>query len=151
MLWRQSYQTRVLRDLDCPDLSIASADGTPVTHERGVWICGFGFGCFTEQGVWARLFQSDFPRDPNVKKVFIFDSVGPEKFESLQALVAPSELENCLLIEDPQQAWRKLTEPDHLERGFTAIVEGQTIPLLMVGPPTEDAWEEFSDLWRTRT
>jgi hypothetical protein len=31
------------------------------------------------------------------------------------------------------------------------MFDNGAIPLMMIGPPTEDAWEEFSREWRLRT
>jgi hypothetical protein len=151
MLWRQSYQTRIERDLCYPVAIVVSVDCSEPIKGKQVWIGGFGFNGLNEQEVWSKLFQSDFHGDVRVHKVFIFESVGTSELESIRALVAPSEVNQCLLIEDPSRSWYSIINPDHPGRGFAAIIEGDKIPLLMVGPPTEDAWEEFSNEWRART
>ena len=151
MLWKQSYRTRILRDLGCPDAGVTNLDGSPNSEERQVWIAGFGFDAIADQGVWWRLFQSEFPRDENVKKAFIFDKVLPSTAESALAMIPKSEGCQCLLVEDPLGAWKSLVTPDADSRGFAGILERDRIALMMIGPPTEDAWEEFSNFWRVRT
>ena len=152
MLWRQSYKTRIDQDFVCPvveSVSIAPTDYS--ADDRQVWIGGFAFNGLNEQAVWSRLFQSDFPRGQRVHKVFIFESIGNTEIQEIHSLVAPSEAKKCLLIIDPKRGWESLVRPDHPGRGFAAIKEGEKISLLMVGPPTEDAWEEFANQWRART
>ena len=151
MLWRQAYQTKVLRDLDCPVTQTVSLDGSSIQPTVEVIIGGFGFDCLAEQTVWWKLFQSDFPGDPHVRRAFIVGSVLSSDIELAQSLMPPSEAKRSYFLEDPNQFWRELIEPDHPGRGFTAIIDQGKILLLMIGPPTEDAWEEFSNAWQART
>lgn len=147
MLWRQRYDTKILHDLPCPVAEVArlTTDDRPESTE--VWIGGFGFQAIADQGVWWRLFQSDFPNDERVKKVFIFSKVGNDEFETVRSLVAPSELPHVSLVSDPVGKWRETLEPQDDLTGFAAIIRGPSIPLAMVGPPTEDAWDVFHDAW----
>ncbi len=147
MLWRQRYDTKILRDLACPAVEIVKLlDDSPPTSPE-VWIGGFGFQAIADQGVWWRLFQSDFANDPLVKKVFIFPSVQTTELETIRSLVAPSELPHVYLIGDPVGKWRDTLEPFDDSTGFAAIIQGSNIPLAMVGPPTEEAWDVFHDAW----
>jgi hypothetical protein len=152
MLWKQPYETKILRDLVCPVASIISLNGNPIVHSRQVWIAGFGFSATTDQGVWSRLFQSDFPQDDAIYKVFILDrKIEHGDFDIASSLYPPSQRAQCQLVEDNNNAWFNLVNPDSSERGFAAILEDDgRIPLLMIGPPTEDAWEEFSSCWHSR-
>jgi hypothetical protein len=152
MLWKQPYETRILRDLPGPVGLILSLDGSPILNGPQVWVGGFGFEAISDQGVWWRLFKSDFAGDKAIKKVFIFDGALSGHIQNAHALIPRSEADSCLLVEDGNEMWRKTVNPDGPTRGFAAIIVESTITLLMVGPPTEDAWEEFSNCWRvTRT
>lgn len=149
MLWRESYATRILRDVECPVTQLVSLDGNLHLPESCVWVGGFGFQALADQGVWWRLFQSDFPSDPQVLKVFVVDRASGAEISTADSLVPGSESSRCLLAEDPNEFWQNLVHPDTESRGFAALIRGSQIPLLMIGPPTEDAWEEFSNSWRS--
>jgi hypothetical protein len=151
MLWKESYRTKIIRDLKCPESQIVTLAGVPYESSIQVWIAGFGFECLTEQSVWWRLFESDFAGDQRVRKMFILDLVNKQVMNEVQALVAPSEFSRISFIEDQRQVWTELIKPDTQHRGFAAIFENGQLPLVMIGPPTEDAWEEFSNFWRLRT
>lgn len=151
MLWRKSYQTRVERDLSCPVAEIVSLDGSPVGDQTEVWIAGFGFEATTDQGVWWRLFQSDFPDDARIIRVFICPSVGKGELETALSLVPPSQISRTYLVADPSGLWRQTIRPNSDDQGFAIIIEKGKIPLAMIGPPTEDAWDEFHNEWEIRT
>ena len=150
MLWRQHYETRILRDLRCEVIEGYNLNGGQNDQALQVWIAGFGFDGVPLQGVWSRLFQSDFPKDQRIKKVFIFPEIDEEVQQSVQSLAPPSQYDQTLLIADPSGNWSNLIQPND-QPGFAAIVDGKHIHLLMTGPPTEDAWEEFQREWMLRT
>ena len=142
MLWRQSYTTRILRDLPCPDEAPQGPE---------VWIGGFDFAAIADQGVWWKLFQSDFPGDLRIKRIFFVDEITSEGEQLAKSLVPRSEAEQVRLVVDTKHHWRDLVLPDNAERGFAIMFDNGAIPIVMIGPPTEDAWEEFSREWRLRT
>jgi hypothetical protein len=151
MVWKEPYVTKVLRDLSCPATMVMCLDGTRTTHDSQVWVGGFGFGSTADQGVWWRLVQADFPGDGRVYKAFVLASVGKAETESALSMVPQSESGRCLLVQDSNSLWAEMVCPLGDCRGFAAIIENSKVSLLMVGPPTEEAWEEFSAYWRTRT
>ena len=124
--------------------------GQSINEGVQVWVAGFGFDGTSIQGVWSRLFQSDFPNDIRVNKVFILPNINEEIREAARSMVPPSYFDQTFLIFDPGQKWRTLLRPTE-QPGFAAIIERNRIPLLMTGPPTEDAWEEFQREWKLRT
>lgn len=113
MIWRRRYDTIVQRDLD-----IDATDGVAV----GVT----SFESLSEAGVWFRLMDQ-------AGLDFRFEPIGVDLVE-LEALVPPS-------------ISRRFAEPAAVaveaNRSFAYIARGGRIALLMIGPPTEDAWEEF--------
>ena len=151
MLWRETYSPRVKRDLACPVAQFVCLDGIPSSVSSEVWIGGFGFLAAADQGVWWRLFQSDFRGDDRVRRVFIVDKVGTADLETALSLVPGSEARRTFMIEDPNHFWKELVKPDCPERGFAVIMSEGKVPLLMIGTPTEEAWEEFSREWQLRT
>ncbi len=151
MLWRESYSPVIRRNLTCPATQSVALDGLVSKSSCEVWIGGFGFLAAADQGVWWRLFQSDFRNDGRVKRVYILESADPGEVQTALSLIPRSEVHRCLLVEDPNHFWSDLIEPDNPARGFTAIIENGSIPLLVVGPPTEEVWEEFSREWQLRT
>ena len=151
MLWREPYSPRILRELACPVAQVVGLTGIPAQLSTEVWIGGFGFLAATDQGVWWRLFQSDFRGDDRVRRVFIIEKVGTAELETALSLVPGSEADRCLMIEDPNHFWASMVEPDCAERGFAALISEGVVVLLVVGPPTESAWEEFSREWQLRT
>ena len=130
-----------MRDLPCPN---------PTTRGPEVWICGFGFAAIADQGIWWKLFQSDFPGDSRIRRVFFVDEITPEGEQLALSLVPRSEADQVRLIADMDHAWRNLIQPDNEQRGFAIMFDNGAIPIMMIGPPTEDAWEEFSREWRLR-
>ncbi|MBS1700687.1 MAG: hypothetical protein JST12_03430 [Armatimonadetes bacterium] len=148
MLWRKHYETRILRDLPCPVTQLVALDGDSKNYESEVWIGGIGFAALAEQEVWWRLFQSDFPNDERVRRVFVVESADAKTVETALSLIPPSQSSRTLLALDLNQAWQRALETD---QGLTALIEGGRIPLAMTGPPTEDAWELFHDEWKLRT
>jgi hypothetical protein len=148
VLWREPYQTRISGNHLIPELDdIDSIRGGRNVSSTAVWIGGFGFNAISDQGVWWRLFQEAFPGDPCVFRAFILPKWTTKKRMEAISVVPPSEHVSSLLISDPDYHWEKLVDPDKPERGFTAIVLPGTVDLLMVGPPTEEAWDQFRERW----
>ena len=149
MVWRQPYETRILRHAACPATPVMNLEGEAQQLPE-VCIASFGFSAINDQNLWWKLFQSDFPNDPKVRRVFIFDTVAVEDIKMASSFIPPSESYRCFVIEDPYRVWADLVQPEKEHHAFAAIIENGIIPLMMVGPPTEDAWEEFSREWRLR-
>jgi len=134
-----------------PATQIVSLDGSEIRDRTEVWVAGFAFSAMADQGVWWRLFQSDFVNDQRVVKVFICSHVGKNELDTALSLVPPSEASRAYLVSDLNAVWRKAIRPEDEGQGFTAIIENGKIPLAMIGPPTEEAWEEFHSEWLLRT
>lgn len=134
----------------CPVTPVMSLDGSGQQLPE-VCIASFGFAAIGDQNLWWKLFQSDFPDDSRIRRFFIFEAAEVEDVNMVQSLVPPSESDRCFVIEDPSCVWANLVKPDKEHHAFAAIIENGMIPLMMIGPPTEDAWEEFSREWRLRT
>ena len=131
MLWREPYRTRILREVDFPsDFEFAAVVG------------GFSLACDVGRQVWSRLIQSDFGADARYGEVVFRPFWTSEERLELEAITPLSRLFRTRLLEDPGGAWRTLVEPDSDNQPFSLI---HPLRLLMVGPPTEEAWQEFAD------
>jgi hypothetical protein len=64
--------------------------------------------------------------------------------QPLEAVLPPSVFARTT-VSEPVADWRNLIHPDRPERSFAVLENGSTIEMLVVGPPTEDVWEEFEN------
>lgn len=151
MSWRAHYQTRILNDKDYPVCSITTLSGEPVPEGDQVWLGSLGFEAISEQGTWWRLFKNDFPEDPRVFRVFVFDSVDAASLDLAVNIVPPSEARRTLLVADPSRHWSRMLDIESGTTAFAAMICGSTIPVVMVGSATEDAWDTFCQFWPPRT
>jgi hypothetical protein len=126
---------------------VESLDGNLGAPRAQVWIGGFGFRAVSDQGVWWRLMRSEFSSDPNIFRVFIESRWSERKRREALAIIPPSEKVSTLLVSDDVN-WRAIVMPDKPERGFAAMIADKEIKRLVVGPPTEEVWEDFINLWR---
>jgi hypothetical protein len=89
-----------------------------------------------EAHIWSRLFREDALSLSF--RVFFHPA-------SMQELVPPSWL-SATSFDSNAQIWLDLVKPDSEQRAFAVVTDGEWIKMLVVGPPTEEAWEEFSGL-----
>lgn len=124
-----AYVPRIVRGpLPEPPTGV-SLEGSPFAP-GGIWIGGFAALALTEIEVWRRLIRSEGHEAP----VALFE-VDPS---TLRDALPPSRHASTFVL-DESAAWRELIAPDRPTRSF-AVAPG----LVMIGPPTEEAWEEFS-------
>jgi hypothetical protein len=141
---RQSYITAMRREVALPAIravTIAGSTWAPSGPEN--YIGAFGLAALAEIGIWSKLLHSaGLP-----SRVLMIDEEPKEGILMLlRTSFAPSRLQDVLLVKDPQRVWRGLIQPDTPERAFAMHVrEGKADPL-MLGLPTEEAWDMFRDL-----
>ena len=142
MLWRTGYQTIVRDDIAIPKTQIWDLTGEAVKAAGSIALAlGFSARSFQQREVWRRLFEAELPIPFWTGVVSEGDL--EESTELLQAMTPKSRWTSTVVVPDPQKAWRNLIEPDSDERCFALIVRGKTADVVMVGPPTEEAWERF--------
>lgn len=143
MIWREAYRTRSLGPVALPPLSMLDLDGKAVAFEQPALIIGaFDPRAHREVELWSRLIGGSFPGyDPSFR--LYLGGTDTRRREALAAIHPPSRHRQVRLAEDPDGAWRSLIEPDRPERSFGLIAVDGRSHRLMVGPPTEEAWEEF--------
>lgn len=114
----------------------------PSDLEFAAVIGGLSVASDVARQVWSRLVQSDFGADARYGEVVFRPFWTPEERLELEAITPPSRLFRTRLLEDPGGTWRSFIEPDSDSQAFALIAP---LGLLMVGPPTEEAWEEFAN------
>lgn len=133
MLWRESYRPRVFEGQALPD---GVGDG--------ILIGAFDLLAQREIGIWLRLIAEAFPAlRPDV--LLISPTWSAKQRKVAAATFPPSLLGSLRFLEDPEEQWRAAIQPDRPERSFAAIVREGVADLLMVGVPTEEAWDDFRD------
>jgi hypothetical protein len=93
----------------------------------------------TDSGVWQRLVDSNRKIQEKTYRIYLS---GEKSFaqRNLLALHAPSQLERVRILEPKSASWNLLVDNG---RAFAAVFANRTCCYAIVGPPTEDAWEEF--------
>ncbi|RYG36590.1 hypothetical protein EON81_09250 [bacterium] len=102
----------------------------------GFYLGGFSPLAQSELGVWRRLMGSDGARYSLLLFGPGWDSVLPASLLDLRYEGASEPL------------WLGRILPDRPERSFCVVVKEGQAKILVVGPPTEDVWEEVSGLLR---
>lgn len=128
MLWRTSYEPRVLRDAEAPS-------------GEGLLLGAFDVRAQSEIGVWTRLFDEaglDY-------RIRLFRDEWTEKERrTVDAVFPPSVRARIELA--TERGWAETVAPDRPERTFAALIQEGRAKMLVIGPPTEEVWEEFSRL-----
>jgi hypothetical protein len=142
MLWRGSYETEIRRGFSPPTplggQSLAGQPFDPVSN----WalVAGCHDAAFREVELWRRLIADSFADLQNFAFGIVRPEWSPRQTQELAALIPPSQHRYTYAWTDPEETWRQETVGDRQDRAF-ALVRGNG--LLMVGPPTEEAWDEF--------
>lgn len=144
MLWLESYETRVLRGERAPPLRGESLEGLPFERPaRFALLGGYGIESCAQSEIWRRLFTQRFGAAAGVVLGTIRKGWSVEERALLRAIKPPSRQSATYCFFDETEEWERLLSPDPQGRAFAALVDGPTMELMMVGPPTEDAWELF--------
>jgi len=126
MVWRQAYQT------------FSSEPSVSTPFPDGQFLALFQPSALREIELWCRLFDSE-----NVLvKVFW---LGPEsEMPQLEVLVSPSRFKGwlCPTTEQKEQLTVLLADTSHA-KAIAFVCLNHVMTNLMVGPPTEDAWDQF--------
>ena len=143
MLWRPTYETRIRRGLALPRLEGRTLDGSETaTPTHGAFIGAFDPRAGAELGIWRRLLEE---AGVSALTVFVRTAWTPRESRALALATAPAQHPWTLLAEDPDGVWASVVESDRLERSFAAVVRAGVVDPLMVGLPTEEAWDEFRE------
>lgn len=146
MIWRQSYSTRIAR-LDEPLLLAGhSLEGSRATaSDYSLVLGGWDVKSLSEQRLWLRLFRDLELSDDQVRLGLVVDGSGASPAASVSAILPPSLQALFVLWDDPTGSSREALQPDTAARCFAW---NPASGLVMVGPATEEAWDEMQDALR---
>jgi len=130
LLWRESFVPDVRRKMRLP---LASA---PTDLILGA----FSVNALREMELWVRLARE---ADCSFTETYWLQ---PDEAAQLPSLLAPSRFRAADLRSDRAE-WLAALHPIDEARAFAAIAQPIS-PMLIVGPSTEDAWEEMTQLLR---
>ncbi len=146
MLWRPTYETRIRRGFALPRLEGLTLDGgEAATPTTGALLGAFDPRAGAELGVWRRLLDE---AGLSAFTVFVRPAWTPRERRALALATAPAQHPWTLLVEDPGESWASVIETDRPERAFAAVLHEEVTEPLMVGLPTEEAWDEFKEAIR---
>jgi hypothetical protein len=143
MLWRERYDTRVLNNVFAPIISGVSLAGDHLNLQPGeIAVCGFSPEAYMGMGVWLRLIQDEYGLE-SLRLIFFSGEWSAEQEEDLSYVIPKSLHNQTLLAREHTAFWHGLIEPDHPGRAFAALISSEGVRCLMIGPPTEERWDEF--------
>ena len=132
MLWRTSYSPVVLRE----------SEGTPLISESLALIGSFGLSASREVEVWWRLFEEDFAGE--VVEMLITDGQEAQQFANLR----PPSRNSRIRTSADVLTWKDALGDIPDGRAFCALIQDGVAKIRVIGPPTEEVWDEVTTLWR---
>lgn len=145
MLWRESYRPQIHREFrPLPPLELSPLGQTNLNDSPPrVLLIGGGIAALREQELWLRLIQSQFELSGLVQVVTLVTSDGNHTKE-LQDALPPSRL--ALWAISPTLSEWSLGLPG-LDSSRAALIIPDSA-FAVVGPATEEVWEEIQNLLR---
>jgi hypothetical protein len=138
MVWRKSYNTKIIEGFDLPSLACLDHEGRPVADsELRLALAGWTVASLMEQRIWSRLYEGSFGLAGTSFGLILREFDG-KAMEEVQLCLPPSRASMVLAWIDPDGALWDLVQPDQPNRAVAWNPQGR---LAMVGPATEDAWE----------
>jgi hypothetical protein len=130
MIWRASRPTRYREDATLP---YEVADG--------IVVGALDLAALRDLAIWRRLIQTSLP-DVKLTTLLIAEAWTPKVKRSASAAFPPSEWAEISFVTDPERKWPAATEGETL---FVALVRNEKVPLLILGAPTDEAWDRLED------
>lgn len=119
------YKNRILFDVELPEPSPSVLVG-----------CFHPLALVGETEIWRKLIRS---YDPALQvKTYL---VGQWSLSELEGSLAPSV--RAQLEVKPDNGWSQLIKPDKPDRTFALVSQDLIANVVVIGTPTEDAWELF--------
>jgi hypothetical protein len=135
------YRTKVGTSVDIPPLVGSHLDGSPFVSDGVVVLLGaFSLKAIGEVSLWRKLLES---RDTPFLIGLFRTGWADRQIEEVEACFPPSLHGQVILALDEADSWSTLVEVDKSSRAFAAVISGDRADVLMVGPPTEEAWDLF--------
>ncbi len=129
MIWRSGYATRRMVDV-------------PVDLDKsGVFLVAFTPLAHTELGIWMRLLDDAF--GPESYRI-CWITGGASKLErDVRAMFPPSVLKKTDFLASSVSSWTEKFEVEDQKRVIALVCVDKLATLAMIGPPTEEAWDDF--------
>jgi len=151
MLWRTDYSPIILREFQLPVLTceLLSVQGGKfdLGNFSGPALFAFGPESYHGLTVWRKLFDSENWESYPI--LLVLPKWEKRDLETARASFAPSQLRFVGSISDPidefYRVLKSVSEGEFENRRAGAILIKNGVVLHGVyGPPTEEAWEEFT-------
>ncbi len=140
MVWRTPYETVALTQILVPFTPGTNLDGEEFSFSNeGLILGAFSLADQRDLGVWSRLVDQEFP-DLSYNTLFIRSEWSVRERSNLAVSVPISRRANTVAITDVESRWQTILKPN---RAFAGIIRAGIMPLVMMGPPTEEAWDTF--------
>lgn len=130
MMWRASRPTVVRENVSLP---YEGADG--------ILVGARDLSVLRDLAIWRRLIATGLPNVP-LFTLLIADTWTPKLRRTAGAAFSPSELSRISFVNDSDGLWAALTEGEAL---FVALVREGRGPLLILGAPTDEAWDRLEE------
>lgn len=142
MIWRRSYTTRICQGLSLPLSQVICLDGSPADLAAcDLLVAGWGLAALGEMGVWERLYRGEGAAEGLLLGLAAENGRPALAAQAMDAVKASSH-PRFAVWDDREGALRRLLEPDGPQRAFAWAPRAQ---LVMVGPPTEEAWDTMKE------
>jgi hypothetical protein len=140
MLWRAKFDTWEPGSCVLPGLVALSLEGERLVLSPGVILVGgFDPRAQGETGVWSRLI-SEGGFEQRLRTLYL----GEPRIHSAVRALTPKSKWATTFVGSSTPDWDALILPDRPERSFAGVVRVGTLDPLMIGLPTEEAWDRFS-------
>ena len=115
--------------------------GLPIESQPLAIIGSYSLQASREVEVWWRLFEEDFAGD--VTELLISET----SLESAVEALRPTSRHSRIRFSQSVEPWQQATGNLEVTRAFCALAsEGQS-QLIVIGPPTEEVWDQVSTIW----
>ena len=141
MLWREPYTTRTV-EADWPPLRLLNAKGEPLPVAPDFAVIGsFRARAMQQREVWRKLFEAELNLPFHL--VLVGHEPGSSEAKLWLGAMPPSVASSAAFLLEESHRWQELLAPEHEDQAFAALIKDGRADLVMVGPPTEEAWETF--------
>ena len=142
MLWREAYNTWEGNPVPLPEIVVSNINGDIISIDNPcVILGGFDLRASAEIGVWLKLIRSLATAPPSLT-VFLLDTNSQHELEKLAAITPKSQWATTGIAK-VNADWLRIIQPDRPGRSFAAYHHTAILNPLMVGLPTEEAWDRF--------
>jgi len=142
VIWRNSYQALDLGSIQAPNVIGETLSGDAFELTSPTLLLGaFDFRGASELGVWSRLCQSE-SFGISTTFAYFLSRRSREIIQLAKDMTSPS-LHSATVLVWESQLWHEIIQPDRPERSFGCLIKDGVAEPILVGTPTEEAWDYF--------